>query len=91
MNYTTGVKGHDLVKEYKNFKLDIPELEIPGAYFTDKSLTKQLRELGLIADKAEGKAAQHVDLIPVYMIPVLMSSVKCRKSGLIRDRGTYYR
>ena len=30
---------------------------MPGAYFTDKSLTKQLRELGLIADKAEGKAA----------------------------------
>lgn len=34
MNYTTAVKGTDLVKEYKNFRLDIPELEIPQGFAT---------------------------------------------------------
>lgn len=34
MNYTTAVKGTNLVKEYKNFRLDIPDLEIPQGFAT---------------------------------------------------------
>ena len=34
MNYTTAVKGQNLIKEYKNFKLDIPEFEIPQGFAT---------------------------------------------------------
>ena len=34
MNYETAIKGTDLVKEYKNFKLDIPNLEIPKGFAT---------------------------------------------------------
>ena len=34
MNYTTAVKGINLVKEYKNFRLDIPDLEIPQGFAT---------------------------------------------------------
>ena len=34
MNYTTVVKGHNLVKEYKNFRLDIEDLEIPQGFAT---------------------------------------------------------
>ena len=34
MNYETALKGTNLVKEYKNFKLDIPEFEIPKGFAT---------------------------------------------------------
>lgn len=34
MIYETALKGKNLVKEYKNFKLDIPEFEIPKGFAT---------------------------------------------------------
>ena len=34
MNYSTAIKGRNLVKNYKNFKLDIPELDIPKGFAT---------------------------------------------------------
>ncbi len=34
MNYETVIKGKNLIKEYKNFRLDIPSLEIPKGFAT---------------------------------------------------------
>ena len=34
MDYIAAVKGENLIKEYKNFKLDIPDLEIPKGFAT---------------------------------------------------------
>lgn len=34
MNYTTAIKGNNLIKEFKNFRLDIPTLEIPKGFAT---------------------------------------------------------
>lgn len=34
MNYTNAIEGKDIVKKFKNFTLDIPELKIPAGFAT---------------------------------------------------------